>query len=124
MTINNGWISVLDTEHRPESGEEILTLSYVGDEPDSPDPFADPDDRAYCLCTYFYPGDQDWNEVPGDPATLTPTEQAEVTFDEEGFYVNEPMGPREAMTWRRVKTVAENKWGIACWNHLDYPTGN
>ena len=79
MTINNGWISVLDTEHRPESGEEILTLSYVGDEPDSPDPFADPEDRAYCLCTYFYPGDQDWNEVPGDPSTLTPTEQAEVT---------------------------------------------
>ena len=123
MTINNGWISVLDTEHRPESGEEILTLSYVGDELDSHDPFADPDDRAYCLCTYFYPGDQDWSEVPGDPSTLTPTTQEEVTFDEEGFYVNEPDGPREAMTWRRVKTVAESKWGIVCWKHLDYPTG-
>ena len=123
MTINNGWISALDTERRPASGEEVLTLSYVGDEPDSPDPFADPDDRAYCICTYFYPGDQDWNEVPGDPATLTPSTEEEVTFGEEGFYVNEPTGPRSAGIWRRISTVDETKWGIACWKPLDYPAG-
>lgn len=122
MTINNGWISVFDTEHRPESGEEILTLSYVGYDPDSPDPFSDPDDRSYCLCTYFYPGDKDWNEIPGDPSKRISTRQVEVTFEEEGFYISEPFGPRESMTWRRVKTIAENKLGIACWKHLDYPT--
>ena len=122
MKINNGWISALDSR-KPEHGEQVLTLSYVGDEPDSPDPFADPDDRAYCLCTYFYPGDQDWNEIPGDPSKLISTRQEDVTFDEEGFYVSEPTGPRQALTWRRVKTVDETKWGIACWKHLDYPTG-
>lgn len=123
MTVNNGWISALDTKHRPGSGEEILTLSYVGDDPDSPDPFADPDDRAYCLCTYFYPEDRGWNEVPGDPSTLTPTGRKYITFDTEGFYVREPIGPRGALTWLLLKTVEESEMGIACWKSLDYPTG-
>lgn len=122
MTINNGWISVLDTEHRPESGEEILTLSYVGDEPDSPAPFADPDDRAYCLCTYFYPGDQADQEAPPHVGATLDDCMETVTFDAEGFYVYE-IGARGIQEWRRVKTAAESSMGIACWKHLDYPTG-
>ena len=48
MKKNNGWISVLDSE-KPESGEEVLTLEYCGHFPLPDEPFADPDDRAYCI---------------------------------------------------------------------------
>ena len=118
--MNNGWISVMEGI-KPESGEEVLVLSYAGDFPAPEDLFADPDDRAYSLCTYFYPGDHDWNEVPGDPSTLTPSALKKVTFDEEGFYFQEPLGPRSALTWRRVKTIEDSRLGIVCWKSLDWP---
>lgn len=120
--VNNGWHSVYDDE-RPESGEEVLTLSYVGEWPAPLNMFENPDDRAYCVCTYFYPGDQDWNEVPGDPLKRIPTTTADVIFQEEGFYVKETTGPRQASKWRRIKDIKEGlSRGIVCWKELDYPS--
>ena len=119
---NNGWISVCESA-RPESGEEVLTLAYVGDFPAPADMFALPEDRVYCVCTYFYPGDQDVNEVPGDPRKGVPTTFEEVVFDREGFYVQEASGPRGAMVWRRLAELADNcPRGLICWKRLDYPS--
>ncbi|MBQ1844182.1 MAG: hypothetical protein II133_06240, partial [Lachnospiraceae bacterium] len=42
---------------RPESREEVLTLTYVGDFPAPEDMFELPEDRAYDVCTYYYPGE-------------------------------------------------------------------
>ncbi len=85
--------------------------------------FEAPENRVYCLCTYFYPGDQDVNEVPGDPLRGIPTADAEVIFDEAGFYVREAAGPRNASVWRRLKTIDEGlARGIVCWRRLDYPS--
>ena len=56
MRRNNGWISVHD-EEKPESGEEVLALWYSGGFPAPEDLFADPRDRAYGICVYYYPGD-------------------------------------------------------------------
>ena len=119
---NNGWYSVYEDE-RPESGEEILTLAYCGDFPAPENMFDAQDSRAYCVCTYFYPGDQDWNEIPGDPIMRIPTDYEEVTFDEEGFYVCDAVGPRNAGVWRRLKEVREGlSRGILFWKRLDNPT--
>ena len=119
--MNNGWHSVLDPE-RPESGEEILTLSYVGCSPVPDDLFADPDDRDYGICTYYYPGDMVLNEVVtvSSGRTLSSTEWAKI--EKEGFYVNDSSGPNGAMVWRRLKVVPELRAGIAFWKRLDYPT--
>lgn len=121
MKKNNGWISVLDSE-KPESGEEVLTLEYCGHLPLPDEPFADPDDRAYCICTWYEPGDTYFNENPDSPASMLIGEGG-VTVEEAGFYICEPDGPRQAMTWRKLKTSADGITdGIACWKPLDYPT--
>ena len=57
MRRNNGWISVHD-EEKPESGEEVLALWYSGGFPAPEDLFADPRDRAYGICVYYYPRTQ------------------------------------------------------------------
>lgn len=120
----NGWISVYDSR-RPESGEEVLTLSYTGDFPAPEDMFSSPDNRSYCVCTFFYVGDQDWNEVPGDPSKGTSLFLEDIVFDEEGFYCMDLIGPNNTSQWRRLSEIREgNKLGIVCWKHLDYPTAN
>jgi hypothetical protein len=119
---NNGWISVYDSQ-KPESCEEVLTLSYTGDFPAPEDMFALPEDRAYCVCTYFYPGDEDVNEVPGDPRKGIPTEFTPIVFDREGFYLLDCIGPRQAAVWHRLDDLCDgSSRGIICWKHLDYPT--
>ncbi len=121
---NNGWYSVFEGE-RPESGEEILTLSYSGDFPAPVNMFDRAEDRVFCVCTYFYPGDADWNEVAGDPFLHIPTTEEEVVFDEEGFYMQDGVGPRNSSIWRRIYDLrdgAKGARGIICWKHLDYPT--
>ncbi len=121
MRKNNGWISVFDSE-KPASGEEVLALEYSGYLPLNDEPFADPYDRAYCLCTWYEPGDTYFNEIPESPFSRFLGEGG-VTVEEAGFYVCEPDGPRSAMTWRRLKLSADGVTdGIACWKHLDYPT--
>ena len=117
--MNNGWISVTE-DIKPESGEEVLVLSYAGDFPAPEDLFADPLDRAYTLCTYFYPGDQaDQEAAPHVGATLDDCMET-VTFDTEGFYVYES-GPSGILEWRYIKTINESKVGIVCWKPLDWP---
>ncbi len=121
---NNGWYSVYEVE-RPESGEEVLTLSYAGDFPAPVNMFDRPEDRVYCVCTYFYPGDSDWNEVVGDPLRGIPSTEEEVVFDEEGFYMRDGIGLRNACIWRRIGVISDGKRasrGIICWKRLDYPT--
>ncbi len=107
---NNGRHSVNDDD-RPESGEEILTLSYVGAFPAPEDLFCSPRDLAYCVCTYFYPGVQDSDEVPGDPLTGRPTTFTPVVFEEEGFYYRDSCGPRNAMVWRRLVEIRKRLAG-------------
>ncbi len=118
---NNGWISVFEDD-RPESGEDVLTLAYAGDFPAPEDLFELPEDRVYCVCTYYYPGDQAFNEVPGDPEKHIPTTDDEVIFDREGFYVQSPVGPHNASIWRRLDEISDgNARGLICWKRLDFP---
>lgn len=119
MKKNNGWISVLDSE-KPESGEEVLTLEYCGHFPLPDEPFADPDDRAYAICTYFYPGDQADQEAPPHVGATLDDCMETVTFDAEGFYVYE-IGASGIQEWRYIKTINESKVGIVCWKPLDWP---
>ena len=119
---NNGWYSVYESE-KPESCEEVLTLSYTGGFPAPEDMFDVPENRAYTICTYFYPGDQDVNEIPGDPESGTPTDHEDVVFEEEGFYLLDVIGPRNASVWRRIKTIGEGlPRGIVCWKRMDDPS--
>lgn len=119
--MNNGWHSVLDPE-RPDSGEEVLTLSYIGDIPAPKDLFENPIDRDYGICTYFYPGDRVLNEVVTVSSGGLQSSTEWVTIEEEGFYVNDSCGPNGAMNWRRLKVVPELRMGIAFWKRLDWPT--
>ena len=118
MNKNNGWISIYDNE-RPARKEQVLALSYWESFPAPADMFADPDDRSYNVCTYFYPGDQDYSEVEIEGSSRFGLE--EVTCDEEGFYQLVPLGYKGPLKWFRIKTIAEYSGGIVCWKHLDYP---
>lgn len=123
MKTNNGWISVLDSE-KPKSGEEVLTLEYCGYLPLNDEPFADPRDRSYCICTWYEPGDTYFDEIPEKPLSMF-TGEGRVTVKEAGFYVCEPDGPRNAMIWHKMNTSTDGITdGIACWKRLDYPTIN
>lgn len=117
--MNNGWYSVTE-DIKPESGEQVLVLSYAGDFPAPEDLFADPMDRAYTICTYFCPGDQaDQEARPHVGATLDDCMET-VTFEREGFYVYE-VGPSGTLAWRYVTTINESNVGIVCWKPLDWP---
>lgn len=117
--MNNGWISVLGNI-KPESGEEVLTLSYAGDFPPPEDMFSDPELRVYEICTYFYPGDLAEQEAhPRIGQTLEEC-MVPVIIEEEGFYVYE-LGADRLMSWRRLSTVKEHNVGIICWKPLDWP---
>ena len=119
--MTNGWISVFDPE-KPASGEEVLTLSYAGPLPAPEDMFADPDWRAYGVCTYFYPGDQADNELPPQERDLYNMFET-VTFDTQGFYLMDSVESHgNLFKWRRIKTIEESNLGIVCWKHLDWPT--
>jgi len=120
--MNNGWISVMEST-KPESGEEVLVLSYAGDFPAPEDLFADPLDRAYTLCTYFYPGDQSEQEAPPRVGMTLDECLVPVNFDREGFYVYES-GPKGILEWRYLNTITEDRMGIVCWKPLDWPTPN
>ena len=117
--MNNGWVCV--TENRkPESGETVLVLSYAGDFPAPEDLFADPMDRAYTLCSYFYPGDLAEKEAPPHVGATIADCMVPVTFDREGFYVYE-VGASGTLDWRYIQTINENRGGIVCWKSPDWP---
>lgn len=110
----NGWIS-FDRSEKPESGEQVLTLSYAGDFPAPPDPFSDPDNRVFSVCKYFYPGDRDIEEAPGG-------EIRDAVFDEEGFYTYESdLSAGGLMRWRRLVDGSASGRGILFWKRLDWP---
>ena len=117
--MNNGWASVTE-DMRPESGEVVLVLSYTGDFPAPEDLFANPMDRAYTLCSYFYPGDQDEQEAPPHVGATLADCMVPVTFDKEGFYVYE-VGVSGTLAWRYIQTINEDRCGIVCWKRLDWP---
>lgn len=119
----NGCISVYDSR-RPESGKEVLVLSYTGGFPATEDMFSSPDHRSYCVCTYFRVGDQDWNEVPiSSDKDVHSFVIEDVVFDEEGFYCFSSTGINNTSQWRRLSEIREgNITGIVCWKRLDYPT--
>jgi hypothetical protein len=119
---SRAWISVFDSE-RPASKEEVLTLSYVGDFPAPEDLFADPDDRSYGVCTYFYKGDQDYAEESiTDPASWIKRDLVEMTIEKEGFYCLDSQVDNQSLNWRWLATLKDgNNQGIVCWKHLDYP---
>ena len=107
----NGWISVYESE-RPESGEEVLTLSYDGSFPAPEDMFAEPEHRIYHILRYFNEGDHD------PLANLF----FEIVFKKEGFYEKHDDPFLHTSIWRRRGTIADNfEHGIVCWKHLDYP---
>ena len=120
--INNGWISVFDSE-RPTSKEEVLTLCYTGTFPAPADMFEDPDDRSYGVCTYFYAGDSTYDDtLIDDPSSWIKRDMVERIIEEEGFYDSCSEGPDQLCRWRKLATIDEgNPLGIVCWKHLDYP---
>lgn len=118
--MNNGWYSVME-DVKPESGEAVLTLSYAGDFPAPEDLFADPLDRFYDVCTYFYPGDQAEQEAPPHVGATLDDCMVPVTFDTEGFYVYE-VGTSGTLAWRNIKTIKDTPAGIVCWKSLDWPS--
>ena len=118
--MNNGWASVTE-DMKPESGERILVLSYAGDFPAPEDLFADPIDRAYTLCSYFYPGDQDEEEAPPRVGATLADCMVPVTFDREGFYVYELNPATCTLARRYIQTINESPAGIVCWKSLDWP---
>lgn len=119
MRRNNGWISVHD-EEKPESGEEVLTLWYSGGFPAPEDLFADPRDRAYGICVYYYPGDT--AEQESDRwSPENPWREEYIVIEREGFYSLES-NKNGAQKYRYLVTIAESPIGIVCWKHLDWPT--
>ena len=117
--MNNGWVCVTE-DRKPESGEAVLVLSYAGDFPAPEDLFADPMDRAYTLCSYFYPGDQAEKEAPPRVGATLADCMIPVTFHREGFYVFE-VGASGTLEWRYIQTINESPAGIVCWKSLDWP---
>ena len=118
----NGWISIYEDE-KPGSGEQVLTLSYMGAYPPSQDPFGDPGNRFYAVLSYFYPGDTDIEEVLGDKERGIPGDIKDVTFDEEGFYTYEAdIAAGGACIWRRIADATMVSQGVVFWKHLDWPT--
>lgn len=115
----NGWISVFEDE-KPESGEQVLCLSYIGYDIHVKDPFADPDDRIYQVCTYFYSGD---TSVEEDKEAPNPLHIRKCVFQEEGFYVYEvSLSAGGACRWRRLTDYREEDTSIMFWKRLDWPT--
>ena len=67
MRSNNGWYSVFDTEHRPESGEEVLCLGMLDGALRDEDPLANQNNRVYFIATWYNKGDPILDEEPDYP---------------------------------------------------------
>lgn len=142
MNINNGWYSVYDTEHRPDSGEEVLCLGMLDDAMEDAEPLADQNNRIYYIATWYNAGDIMLDEtVSHDPALSAEDRLMENIFGrktpaaQEGFYVREAELARRddtrggrltqyALIYRhqRLRLSGEAPDGLLCWKPLDWPT--
>ena len=134
MKSNNGWYSVHDAEHRPESGEEVLCLGLLEYAKDRNDPFEDPGERIYYVATWYEVGDLLYQEVESDDLEERLFGRPE-TVERAGFYIQEGIPGRRKntdggrleeytifMRWSRLKLDTEGIDGLICWKRLDYPS--
>ena len=141
MKTNNGWYSVFDTEHRPESGTEYLCLALLDYAYKEKNPLADPGTRVYFVATWHNKGDIVRDEIP-DPADYKSEE--ELLFgkprrvERDGFYIQTPHACESKAfvkefngvkldkytvyyTWERLGCHGEIPDGLMAWKELDVP---
>lgn len=133
MTSNNGWYSIHDTEHIPESGKEYLCLAALYDNTDAENPLADPDNRVYFVATWYDAGDVYRNEIP-DRDEADDIFGKPVIAEKSGFYITEPELRKRKNTkggklppfcicqeWHRLDPMGEGLDNLICWKELDAP---
>ena len=113
MKSNNGWYSVFDKEHRPESGKEYLVLASLYDNTESENPLEDPENRVYLVATWYDVGDVYYNE----------TEKRERETDiKRSFTRGGKLEPYcICQEWYRLKPIGEGYDNLICWKELDAP---
>lgn len=141
MKTNNGWYSVFDAEHRPESGEEVLCLGMLDDAMQDDSPLADQNNRLYYIATWYNEGDIMMDEtVSHDPSLSAEERLMENIFGrktpapQDGFYVREAelarrddtrggRLPQYALIYRhhRLRLAGEGSDGLLCWQPLTWP---
>lgn len=133
MKSNNGWYSVFDKEHRPESGKEYLVLASLYDNTESENPLEDPENRVYLVATWYDVGDVYYNETEKRERE-TDIFGRPVTVEKEGFYIQQPQLHKRSFTrggklepycicqeWYRLKPIGEGYDNLICWKELDAP---
>lgn len=141
MKTNNGWYSVFDAEHRPESGEEVLCLAMLDDAVNEEHPLEDQNNRVYYIATWYNAGDPMFEESPEPAPSLSPEERLEERIfgsdrpaPQDGFYVADPelfrrkdtKGghlPEYGIIYRqhRLKLHGEGMDGLIAWQPLTWP---
>ena len=142
MRSNNGWYSVFDTEHRPESGEEVLCLGMLDGALRDEDPLANQNNRVYFIATWYNKGDPILDEEPDlddcdsdEERLMRILEGTYTPAPEDGFYTKEPelrkrkdtrggMLEPYAIYLRndRLTYASDGKDGLIAWKPLDWPT--
>lgn len=142
MKTNNGWYSVYDTEHRPDSGQEVLCLGMLDDAMQDDSPLADQNNRIYYIATWYNAGDTISDEAPEPEDDLSPGDRLlhlivgkEREAEEDGFYFRDPELYKRKDTkggmlepycivfkHRRLRLSGEAPDGLLCWKPLDWPT--
>lgn len=133
MKSNNGWYSVFDKEHRPESGREYLVLASLYDNTESENPLEDPENRVYLVATWYDKGDIYYDEVI-DVKTEEDIYGEPIVAPRSGFYIQQPQLRKRSNTrggelepygicqeWYRLKPMGEGHDNLICWKELDYP---
>ena len=144
MNVNNGWYSVFDTEHRPESGEEVLCLGMLDgsvEEGNYAGPLADQDNRVYYIATWFNDRDPMVEDALEADESLSIEEQIEQRVfgsqrpaPGDGFYIQETEIQRRKNThggrlpeygmiyrYKRLHLTDKGGDGLIAWKPLDYP---
>ena len=133
MKNNNGWYSVFDKGHRPESGREYLCLAALYHENLDSNPFDNPENRMYFVATWYNKGDIYYDEA-SDVNTAEDIFGKPVRALEDGFYILQPQLRKRSNTrggelepygicqeWYRLKPIGEGMDNLVCWKELDYP---
>ena len=134
MHENNGWYSVHDVGHRPESGEEVLCLALIEYVKWEEDPLADPGSRIYYVATWYNAGDTLYDEAGESDDLEERIFGRKVVAKRDGFYIREPellhrkstkggRLPKHSIIfrWNRLAYDTEGLDGLICWKHLDIP---